>query len=62
MTDRALEWDCQQFERLMELGAILSQQKDFGETLRIVAQKATALVNADTACIMMINPQTSEYG
>lgn len=48
----------QKSESLFELATLLSQQNDFAETLRIVALKAAALVNADVASIMMINPRT----
>jgi transcriptional regulator with GAF, ATPase, and Fis domain len=48
----------QNTESLFELATILSQQNEFAETLRIVALKAAALVNADVASIMMINPRT----
>lgn len=46
------------FESLLELAVILSQQTDFQEILRVTAQKAAGLLNAETATIMMINPQT----
>lgn len=48
----------EQLEHLLELAAILSQQTDFQEILRVTAQKAASLLNAETATIMMINPQT----
>jgi Nif-specific regulatory protein len=43
---------------LIELAIILGQQNDFEEILRIVTLKATSLVNADIASILMINPRT----
>lgn len=46
------------YESLLELAVILSQQTDFQEILRVTAQKAASLLNAETATIMMINPQT----
>lgn len=55
--------DALEFEKLsslIELAQILNQQNDFQEILRVVAQKAVALLNADTAMIMMINPQTRQ--
>lgn len=48
----------EKLEHLFELAAILSQQTDFQEILRVTAQKAAGLLNAETATIMMINPQT----
>lgn len=48
----------EKLEHLLELAAILSQQTDFQEILRVTAQKAASLLNAETATIMMINPQT----
>jgi len=55
-----LESDTQKLESLVELAAILAQQTDFQEILRVVAQKAASLLNAETAAIMMINPQTGQ--
>lgn len=48
----------EQLEHLLDLAAILSQQTDFQEILRVTAQKAASLLHAETATIMMINPQT----
>ncbi len=48
----------EKLEHLLDLAAILSQQTDFQEILRVTAQKAASLLNAETATIMMINPQT----
>lgn len=50
--------ETQKYESLLDLAAILSQQTDFQEILRVTAQKAASLLNAETATIMMINPQT----
>ena len=47
-------------ESLIELATILEQQNDFQEILRIVTRKATNLLQAETALVMMINPQTRE--
>jgi len=55
--------DSLRFEKLsslVDLAAILNQQNDFNEILRVVVQKAASLLNADTAMIMMINPQTRQ--
>jgi transcriptional regulator with GAF, ATPase, and Fis domain len=47
-------------EALVGLAAILCRQTDFSETLRVTAQQATSLLKAETALIMMINPQTRQ--
>jgi len=46
------------FEKLIDLACVLSQQNDFQEILRIVAQKATSLLHAETSLILMVNPRT----
>jgi hypothetical protein len=51
--------EIQKLATLVELAAVLSQQNEYEEILRVVAQKAAGLLNAETAVIMMINPQTS---
>ena len=45
-------------ESLLDLAQILGQQNDYEEALRLVAQKASSLVNSDTSLVMMINPKT----
>jgi transcriptional regulator with GAF, ATPase, and Fis domain len=45
-------------ESLIELAQVLGRQSDFEEVLRLVVEKASGLVNADSALIMMINPNT----
>ncbi|MGE5680436.1 MAG: sigma 54-interacting transcriptional regulator [Bacillota bacterium] len=45
---------------LIELAGILSLQSNYEEILRLVVEKASALVNADSALIMMINPRTRD--
>jgi GAF domain-containing protein len=47
-------------ESLIELASILAQQSDFQEILRLVTHKAATLLQAETALIMMINPQTQQ--
>ncbi len=47
-------------EQLIELSELLSEQNAFEEILRVVAQKAAALLHAQTALIMMVNPQTRQ--
>ena len=48
------------WEALIDLATILSQQNDFQEILRLVAQKAVSLLQAETALILMLNPRTQE--
>ncbi len=50
--------DNQKWERLIELAGVLSQQNDFQEILRVVAQQAMSLLHAETALILMVNPRT----
>ncbi|MFQ5651583.1 MAG: sigma 54-interacting transcriptional regulator [bacterium] len=55
-----MESETEKLDTLLELAAILGQQKDFQETLRLVTQKATSLLHAESAVVMMINPQTRQ--
>lgn len=48
------------FGSLIELAAILEQQNDFQEVLRLTTQKAASMMEAETALVMMINPSTRE--
>ncbi|NIS39086.1 GAF domain-containing protein [Candidatus Saccharibacteria bacterium] len=48
----------QESEVLFELAAILGQQNDFEEILRLISSKACTLIDAELASIMMINPRT----
>jgi len=45
-------------ESLIELAQLLGQQSDYGEVLRLVVEKASFLINSDSALVMMINPKT----
>lgn len=45
-------------ESLIELAQILGRQSDYEEVLRLVIEKASQLVNSNSALIMMINPKT----
>jgi Nif-specific regulatory protein len=47
-------------EALIELASVLAKQNDYQETLRLVAEKASSLLKAETTLIMMINPRTRE--
>jgi len=49
-----------QYENLLDLAAALSQQNDYDEVLRLVAQQAASLLQAEVALPLMINPQTRE--
>lgn len=51
----------QQYEHnevIFELAKILGQQTDFQEVVRLVANKAAQLLDADLALILMLNPAT----
>jgi len=50
----------QKLESLIEIAQILGQQSDYEEVLRLVVEKASQLVNSDSALIMMINPKTRD--
>lgn len=50
----------QKLESIIELAAILARQSDFQEVLRLVTQKVSVLLNAETALILMVNPSTRE--
>jgi len=50
--------DYQKQETLFELAAVLGQQNDFEEILRVVSLKAATLFAAEVASIMMVNPKT----
>lgn len=45
-------------ESIIELANILGKQSDYAEVLRLIVEKASALVNSDIALLMMINPKT----
>src|SRR4030065_513790 len=45
-------------ESIIELFQILNQQSSFEEILRIISVKAIQLFDADSAMVMMLNPQT----
>ena len=47
-------------EPLFELAAILSQQTDFQEILRIVTSRISVLLNSDYVSIVMIHPRTQD--
>ncbi|HEX2867434.1 MAG TPA: sigma-54-dependent Fis family transcriptional regulator [Ignavibacteriales bacterium] len=45
---------------LVEMAEILGRQSGYEEVLRLVVERASGLVNADSALIMMINPKTRD--
>lgn len=45
---------------LIDLAALLGQQSDFQEIMRLIIQKVSTIVNSDIALIMMLNPQTRQ--
>jgi hypothetical protein len=47
-------------ENLLALAEILGRQKDYQETLRLVAQQAMDFFTAESATVMMLNPQTRQ--
>ena len=47
-------------ESIIELVQILNQQSSFEEILRIICVKAIQLLDADSAKVMMLNPQTKQ--
>jgi transcriptional regulator with PAS, ATPase and Fis domain len=46
------------YEELLELAKTLGQQTDYNEIIKLVANKASQLLNADLAVILMVNPDT----
>lgn len=50
----------QQLESLIELARVLARQSDYQEILRLVTQKASAIINARNVLLMMVNPVTRE--
>ena len=47
-------------ENLFEFAAALGQQKNYDEILRLVAQQAASVLNAEISLILMVNPQTQQ--
>jgi len=47
-------------ESIVELASLLNRQADYQEIIRLVTQKASALLNSDIAITMMVNPQTDD--
>lgn len=55
MRNENLKW-----QGITDLAIILSEQNNFAEVLRIVCQKATDLFEAESAFLMLANPQTGQ--
>ncbi|NQT24949.1 sigma-54-dependent Fis family transcriptional regulator [candidate division KSB1 bacterium] len=47
-----------ELESIIELATLLAQQNDFQEILRLTTKKAADMMKAESASILMINPQT----
>ena len=47
-------------ESVIELAGVLGQQTDFQEILRFVCSRASTILNANSATVMMLNPRTYE--
>ncbi len=60
MINTSLELHLAKLESVIELAHLLGHQSDFEEVLRVVAEKASLLVRADSALVMMINPKTRD--
>jgi len=60
MPTKSIETEYDKLERLLELAEMLGQQSNFDEILRVVTQQAASLLHAETALMMMINPQTHQ--
>ncbi|UCE08027.1 MAG: sigma-54-dependent Fis family transcriptional regulator, partial [bacterium] len=52
--------DVNRLYALIDLAALLGEQSEFQEVLRLVSQKAADLMHAEMALIMIINPQTRQ--
>jgi len=50
----------QKLDSIIELASVLARQTDYQEILRLVTQKALALIDARNVLIMMVNPMTRE--
>lgn len=58
MIEKTINNDLTKLESLIELAQILGCQSDYEEVLRLIVEKASKLVNSDSALVMMINPKT----
>ena len=58
MSEKTINNNLTKLESLIELAQILGQQSDYEEVLRLIVEKASKLVNSDSALVMMINPKT----
>lgn len=60
MSPQSQQHDTLRLEQLIDLAAVLSQQNYFKEIVRLVAEKASHLLNAEVAIIRMVNPRTRQ--
>lgn len=60
MDIRKVNIDSDNLAALIELAEMLCRQGGYEEVLRLAVEKASSLVNADSALIMMINPKTRD--
>jgi len=60
MTSRSSKLHIQRLEQLIEFATTLSQQNQFAEIVRVVAEKTADLTNAEIAIIRMLNPRTHQ--
>ena len=47
-------------ESIIEIVQVLNQQSSFEEILRVISAKTIQLFDADSAKVMMLNPQTEQ--
>lgn len=60
MNSRTVNIAPEKLAELVEMAEILGRQSGYEEVLRLVVERASGLVNADSALIMMINPKTRD--
>jgi Nif-specific regulatory protein len=58
MTDKTADINITKLIALIELAQVLGRQSDYEEMLRLVVEKASQMINSNSALIMMINPKT----
>ena len=60
MTEPSADLHVAKLESVIELAHLLGHQSDFEEVLRVVVEKASLLVRAESALVMMVNPRTRD--
>lgn len=58
MNENTIDISLPKFQLIIELAQVLGQQSNYEEVLRLIAEKASLLINSDSILIMMINPKT----